>query len=86
MSVIYVYYLILGKEYLVIEKWYSFFLFVFSMDGKYFIFSFERDFNFIYSQIEWNYVYNCMGGVYMVMFVNDILLFLLFLDEMVSIE
>ena len=50
----------------------QFFLPVFSTDGKYLIFSSERDFNPIYSQTEWNHAYNRMGGVYMAMLANDL--------------
>ena len=86
MSVIYVYHLTSGKEYPVTEKWYSSSSPVFSTDGKYLIFSSERDFNPIYSQTEWNHAYNRMGGVYMAMLANDTPSPLLPSDEMVSIE
>ena len=86
MSVIYVYHLTSGKEYPVTEKWYNSSSPVFSTDGKYLIFSSERDFNPIYSQTEWNHAYNRMGGVYMAMLANDTPSPLLPSDEMVSIE
>ena len=68
------------------EKWYSSSSPVFSTDGKYLIFSSERDFNPIYSQPEWNHAYNRMGGVSMAMLANDTPSPLLPSDEMVSIE
>lgn len=71
MSVIYVYNLNSGKEYPVTEKWYSSSSPVFSTDGKYLIFSSERDFNPIYSQVEWNFAYNQMSGVYIALLTNN---------------
>lgn len=65
MSVIYLYNLASGKEYPVTEKWYNSSSPVFSTDGKYLLFSSDRDFNPIYSRIEWNYAYTNMGAVYM---------------------
>lgn len=86
MSVIYVYQLNSGKEYPVTEKWYSSSSPEFSSDGKYLIFSSERDFNPIYSQTEWNHAYNRMGGVYMALLANDTPSPLLPTDETVTIE
>lgn len=71
MSVVYVYNLTSEKEYPVTEKWYSSSSPVFSTDGKYLIFSSERDFNPIYSQVEWNFAYNRMRGVYLALLAND---------------
>lgn len=71
MSVVYVYNLTSGKEYPITEKWYSSSSPVFSTDGKYLIFSSERDFNPIYSQVEWNFAYGRMGGVYLALLTND---------------
>ena len=71
MSVVYVYNLTSEKEYPVTEKWYSSSSPVFSTDGKYLIFSSERDFNPIYSQVEWNFAYNRMRGVYLALLTND---------------
>lgn len=67
MSVIYIYNLDTKKEYPVTEKWYSSSSPVFSQDGKYLIFISERELNPIYSNIEWNYAYSNMSGVYMTM-------------------
>jgi len=86
MSVVYVYNLSTGKEYPVTEKWYSSSSPEFSSDGKYLIFSSERDFNPIYSQTEWNHAYNRMGGVYMAMLANDTPSPLLPTDETVGME
>ncbi len=71
MSVIYVYNLNTGKEYPVTEKWYNSSSPEFSSNGKYLIFCSERDFNPIYSQTEWNHVYNRMGGIYLAMLAAD---------------
>lgn len=65
MSVVYVYNLISGKEYPVTEKWYDSSSPAFSNDGKYLIFTSDRDFNPTYSRTEWNHSYTRMGGVYM---------------------
>ena len=65
MSVVYIYNLSEGKEYPVTEKWYDSSSPTFSQDGKYLIFNSNRDFNPIYSYIEWNFAYTKMGGVYL---------------------
>ena len=39
----------------------------FSTDGKYLIFTSDRDFRPIYSWIEWNFAYTDRSGVYMTM-------------------
>lgn len=71
MGVVYVRHLASGKEYPVTEKWYHSASPAFSTDGKYLLFTSERDFNPIYSQTEWNHAYNRMGGVYMAMLAAD---------------
>lgn len=71
MSVVYVYDIASGKEYPVTEKWYDSSSPAFSRDGKYLIFSSERDLNPTYSSVEWNYAYNRMGGVYMALLAKD---------------
>ena len=71
MSVVYVYNLETNKEYPVTERWYSSSSPVFSTDGKYLIFSSERDFTPTYSRVEWDYAYSNMGGVYMAMLAAD---------------
>ena len=71
MSVVYVRNLATGKEIPVTEKWYDSSSPVFSEDGKYLIFSSDRDFNPIYSRTEWNHAYTNMGGIYMAMLSAD---------------
>ena len=71
MNVVYVYNLASGKEYPVTEKWYDSGSPVFSTDGKYLIFTSDRDFRPIYSRIEWNYAYTDCSGVYMTMLAAD---------------
>lgn len=67
MSVVYVYNLASAKEYPVTEKWYDSSSPIFSTDGKYLIFTSDRDFRPIYSWIEWNFAYTDRSGVYMTM-------------------
>lgn len=71
MSVVYVREIATGREIPVTEKWYSSASPVFSTDGKYLIFSSERDFNPTYSSTEWNHSYNRMGGLYMAMLADS---------------
>lgn len=71
MSVVYIYNLAEGKEYPVTEKWYDSSSPSFSQDGKYLIFNSNRDFNPIYSYIEWNFAYTKMGGVYLALLSKD---------------
>lgn len=71
MSVIYVCNLETKKEFAVTEKWYSSNGPIFSSDGKYLIFSSSREFNPIYSNIEWNYAYTNMNAMYMAILAAD---------------
>ncbi|MGP1476220.1 MAG: S41 family peptidase [Phocaeicola sp.] len=71
MSVVYIYNLSERKEYPVTEKWYDSSSPTFSQDGKYLIFNSNRDFNPIYSYIEWNFAYTKMGGVYLALLSKD---------------
>ena len=71
MSVVYVCELESGREYPVTEKWYNSSSPAFSADGKYLIFSSERDLNPIYSRVEWNFAYGNMSAVYMAMLAAD---------------
>lgn len=71
MSVIYLYNLASGKEYAVTEKWYNSGAPMFSADGKYLFFTSERDFNPTYGSLEWNHVYNRLGGLYMALLSKD---------------
>lgn len=66
-SVVYVYHLAEKREIAVTEKWYNSSNPIFSEDGRYLIFSSDRDFNPVYGHLEWNHVYNRMGGIYMAM-------------------
>ncbi|MCH5232366.1 MAG: PD40 domain-containing protein [Muribaculaceae bacterium] len=71
MDVVYVRNIVTGVEIPVTEKWYNSSSPVFSQDGKYLIFSSDRDFNPIYSETEWNHAYSNMGGVYIAMLSKD---------------
>ncbi len=71
MSVVYVYNLETGKEYPVTEKWYSSSSPTFSTDGKYIIFTSNRDLNPTYSSVEWDYAYTNMGAVYLATLAAD---------------
>ncbi|MCX6273061.1 MAG: S41 family peptidase [Bacteroidetes bacterium] len=50
----------------VTDEWFDSGLPVFSNDGKYLSFTSQRDFNPIYSNIEWNYAYRDMTKIYLV--------------------
>lgn len=65
-GVVYIYSLDQNKEYAVTERWYDSSAPVFSSDGKYLIFASARDFNPIYSSVEWNFAYREMDGIYLV--------------------
>lgn len=65
LGVIYIMNLSDCKEFPVTERWYTSDSPAFSADGKYLIFSSDRDLNPTYSSIEWNYAYRSMGGVYL---------------------
>ncbi len=71
MNVVYVYNLADGKEYPVTERWYNSNGPVFSTDGKYLIFSSDRDINPQYSRIEWNFTLGNMGSAYMALLSAD---------------
>ena len=71
MSVVYVYDIAAGKEYPVTEKWYNSSSPAFSADGKYLIFNSDRDFNPIYSRVEWNYAYGSLSATYMALLSKD---------------
>lgn len=66
-QVVYLYNLAEKKEYPVTEKWYNSDSPEFSEDGKYLIFSSNRDLNPIYGSLEWNHVYTRTGGIYVAM-------------------
>ncbi|MDR1357290.1 MAG: PDZ domain-containing protein [Tannerellaceae bacterium] len=71
MSVVYVYSITSGKEYPVTDKWYDSFSPVFSVDGKYLVFSSARDFEPVYGSTEWNHIYDDMNGVYLALLSKD---------------
>lgn len=71
MSIVYLYNIQQAKEYAVTERWYDSGSPTFSADGKYLLFTSNRDFNPIYSSIEWNYAYGSQSGVYMTMLAAD---------------
>ena len=71
MDIVYLYNIAEGKEYPVTERWYNSDNPTFSADGKYLIFTSDRDLNPQYSRIEWNYAYSDMSGVYMAMLSKD---------------
>lgn len=71
MSVIYLYDIAARKAHAVTENWYDSNSPVFSSDGKYLIFASGRDFNPIYSSVEWNFAYRNMEGVYLMMLAAD---------------
>lgn len=64
-TIVYLYNIAQGKEYAVTDKWYDSSSPVFSSDGKYLLFTSDRDFNPIYGSKEWNHVYGNSNGVYM---------------------
>ncbi len=70
-SVVYLYNIAQGKEYPVTDRWYDSNSPAFSTDGKYLILASARDFNPIYSTIEWNFAYREMEGIYLVMLAKD---------------
>ena len=70
-GVVYLYNIAERKEYPVTDRWYDSNSPVFSSDGKYLIFASARDFNPIYSSIEWNFAYRDMEGIYLVMLAKD---------------
>lgn len=71
MEVAYIYNIETRKEYAVSENWYNSTVPAFSADGKYLIYAGARDFNPIYSSVEWNAAYTSMDGIYMVMLAKD---------------
>ncbi len=55
----------------VTDVWYESGSPVFSRDGKYMFFVSDRDFNPIYSEVEWNYAYRKTSRIYAVTLAND---------------
>lgn len=65
IDVIYLYNLAEKKQYPVTDRWYDSYEPTFSTDGRYLIFGSARDFNPTYGSLEWNHVYNNLGGIYL---------------------
>ena len=65
MSMVCLYELNSHKSYPVTQGWYSSSSPTFSSDGKYLVFSSQRDFNPIYSSTEWNHAYTDMERIYL---------------------
>ena len=86
MDIVYLRNLESGKEYPVTERWYNSGSPTFSADGKYLIFTSDRDMNPQYSRIEWNYSFQDMSGVYMAMLAKDTPSPLIATDPEVSTE
>lgn len=70
-SIVYVYNIEQKKEYAITDKWYGSSSPVFSQDGKYLLFTSDRDFNPIYGSKEWNHVYNYSNGIYIALLAKD---------------
>ncbi|MCX6235807.1 MAG: PDZ domain-containing protein [Bacteroidetes bacterium] len=60
-----------SKAYEITGEWYDSGDAIFSRDSKYIFFVSDRDFNPIYSNVEWNYAYEDMSKVYMITLVKD---------------
>ena len=65
MGIVYLRNIASGKEYPVTERWYNSGSPAFSADGKYLIFTSDRDLSPQYSRIEWNYSFQDMSGAYL---------------------
>lgn len=65
MSVVYLYNIGQHREYAVTDQWYDSNTPRFSSDGRYLIFASGRDFNPIYSSIEWNFAFRNTEGIYL---------------------
>lgn len=61
---VYLYDLKQNKKYPVTSEWYDSYSPLFSNDGKYLFFVSNRDFNPIYSNVEWNVAYKDMSRIY----------------------
>ena len=60
-----------ATKYAVTDQWFSSGQPTFSSNGKYLIFTSDRTFNPIYSDVEWNYAYENMTKLYMVTLAKD---------------
>ena len=86
MGIVYIRSLESGKEYPVTERWYNSGSPRFSADGKYLIFTSDRDMNPQYSRIEWNYSFQDMSGTYLALLSKDTPSPLIATDPVVSAE
>jgi len=66
MQQIFLYSIESGKITAVTDSWFSSDNPVFSNDGRFLLFTSERDFNPIYSRTEWNHAYQYMTRIYMI--------------------
>ncbi len=66
VSIIFVYDVQSGVSHQITDNWYNSGSPVFDTNGKYLFFVSARDFNPIYSWVEWNYAYQDMNAVYFV--------------------
>ncbi|MCK9303012.1 MAG: PDZ domain-containing protein [Bacteroidales bacterium] len=71
MSEVVLYSLDKKESYTVTSSWYDSYSPIFSNDGKYLIFSSDRDFNPSYSSTEWNHIYSDMARLYMITLSKD---------------
>lgn len=55
----------------VTDNWYASYQATFSNDGKYLLFVSDRDFDPIYSSVEWNFAYQEMSKIYMILLSKD---------------
>jgi tricorn protease len=72
VSKIWIYNVESGEKQVVTDDWYDCSSPVFSDDGKYLFFVSNRDFNPIYSWVEWNHAYRDMSKIYMITLRKDI--------------
>lgn len=70
-NVVYIYEIATGTETPVTESWYDSTVPVFSTDGRYLLFASARDFNPIYSAVEWNFAYRNMESIYICLLSAD---------------
>jgi tricorn protease len=71
MDIVYLYNLADKKQTPITDKWYDSYRPVFSADGNYLFFISSRDFNPTYGRNEWNFIYNNMSRIYMVILSKD---------------
>ena len=70
-SVVWIYNIQSGHKFRVTRGWYSSDEANFSTNGKYLVLSSKRNFEPIFSQVEWNYAYNDMEKIYLVTLQKD---------------